>query len=73
MSKTKIKWRKGDRYAFELYRDNNGEWRWRVRSRNSRILFVSSEGYKRRVMAMHGVHAIGKFWREAEVGNVAYA
>lgn len=29
----------------EIYKQK-GEWRWRIRARNGRILAVSSEGYK---------------------------
>jgi uncharacterized protein YegP (UPF0339 family) len=32
---------------FEIYRCINGEWRWRVRARNKKILADSGEGYKR--------------------------
>ena len=30
---------------FEMYQDRRGEWRWRFRSTNGRILAGSSEGY----------------------------
>jgi len=30
----------------DFYRDEGGEWRWRVTARNGRCLSVSSEGYK---------------------------
>jgi len=32
----------------ELYRDGRGEWRWRLRASNGRILVDSGEGYRRR-------------------------
>lgn len=73
MIKTKIKWRKRDRYAFEVYQDNKRKWRWRVRSRNGRILFASSEGYQRRSRAWSGVDEIGKFRQAYFCLNVAYA
>lgn len=31
---------------FNIYRDNNSEWRWRLVSRNGRIIADSGEGYK---------------------------
>lgn len=31
---------------FELYRDDAGEWRWRFRAANGRILATGAEGYK---------------------------
>ncbi len=32
----------------ELYVDAAGEWRWRLKARNGRILGDSAEGYKRK-------------------------
>jgi len=31
--------------TFEVYQDKAGEWRWRLKSRNGRIVGDSSEGY----------------------------
>lgn len=31
----------------EFYRDRAGEWRWRLKARNGRILADSAEGYTR--------------------------
>lgn len=33
-------------HIFECYKDNAGEWRWRIKHSNGNILLVSSEGYK---------------------------
>jgi len=30
---------------YEVYQDKRGEWRWRLRAANGKILAVSSEGY----------------------------
>lgn len=35
----------------ELYRDSRGDWRWRVRAHNGRILAESGEGYGKRIRA----------------------
>jgi uncharacterized protein YegP (UPF0339 family) len=40
---------------FEIYKDRAGEWRWRLRSRNERIVAVSSESYKRKDGATQSV------------------
>lgn len=32
-----------------VYKDRKKEWRWRIKSRNGRILADSGEGYKRRI------------------------
>jgi uncharacterized protein YegP (UPF0339 family) len=34
--------------VFDVYQTINGEWRWRLWSRNGRIVADSGEGYKRR-------------------------
>ena len=30
---------------FEIYKDTSGDWRWRLRARNGRIVADSAEGY----------------------------
>jgi uncharacterized protein YegP (UPF0339 family) len=42
-----------DDAAFEVYEDRAGEWRWRLRHRNGRIVADSGEGYASR----HGARA----------------
>ncbi len=49
---------------FYIYKDRAGEWRWRLKARNGRIVADSGEGYKTRAGARaavdrvaHGVHA----------------
>lgn len=33
---------------FQVYKDKAGEWRWRLRAKNGRIVADSGEGYKRK-------------------------
>ena len=33
---------------YEIYKDSDGEWRWRFKAANGRTVAVSSEGYARR-------------------------
>lgn len=42
----------------ELYRDASGEWRWRLRAKNGKILADSGEGYKRRPACFAGWRAV---------------
>ncbi len=35
-----------------VYRDDAGEWRWRLKARNGRILADSGESYKRRATCL---------------------
>lgn len=43
---------------FEVYKDRKGEWRWRLRAHNKRIIADSAEGYKRRHAVMNGIAAV---------------
>lgn len=36
---------------FEIYRDDGGEYRWRMKTKNGRIIAVSGEGYRTRLGA----------------------
>ncbi|MBV9492658.1 MAG: DUF1508 domain-containing protein [Acidobacteria bacterium] len=43
---------------FEKYRDNRKEWRWRLYSKNNRIIAVSSEGYDREDSCDHSIELV---------------
>lgn len=45
------------RARFEVFRDSRGEWRWRLRANNGRIV-AQSEGYVRKVGAERGARAV---------------
>ncbi|WP_121822665.1 HVO_2922 family protein [Halostella salina] len=47
-----------DPTAFEIYRDNADEWRWRLRHRNGRILADGGEGYASRSNAVDAVDRV---------------
>ena len=49
----KAKWR----HVFDVYRSKNG-WRWRLWSRNGRIVAESGEAYKQRAAAIKGCEHI---------------
>lgn len=46
----------GDR--FELFKDAAGEWRWRLRAGNGKIVATSGEGYRRRDDAQTGISIV---------------
>ena len=46
------------RAKLEIYRDGRGEWRWRLRASNGRILADSSEGYRRRASVRKAVERV---------------
>lgn len=39
----------------EVYQDDAGEWRWRIRAANGEIIADSAEGYVNRADAEHGL------------------
>ncbi len=47
-----------DPAAFEIYRDNADEWRWRLRHRNGRIIADGGEGYASRRNAVEAVDRV---------------
>lgn len=51
---------------FQLYTDKSGEWRWRLKAGNHETIADSSEGYKSRQSALHGISLVQKS-AEAEI------
>ena len=54
---------------FEVYEDKAGEWRWRLRASNAKIIANSSEGYKNKQDCVHGT---GLVKREAPGAKIVY-
>jgi hypothetical protein len=52
---------------FELYRDNAGEWRWRLLAPNGNIIADSGEGYTSKQGAKRGIQSVKNNAPEAEV------
>jgi amphi-Trp domain-containing protein len=46
------------RATFELYEDNAGEYRWRLRHRNGNIIADSGEGYSTKANAKNGIDSV---------------
>lgn len=42
---------------FEVYKDTAGQWRWRLRSRNGRVVADSAEGYASKRNARRAVNS----------------
>lgn len=51
---------------FEVYQDVAGEWRWRLRSGNGKVV-ASGEGYKTRAGAKRGTDALRRAAKLARV------
>ena len=56
---------------FELFRDRNDEWRWRLRHRNGNIIATSGEGYTRKHNARKGIRSVMQNASGAEIGEDA--
>ena len=56
---------------FEVYRDKSGDWRWRLRAANGRIVADSAEGYASRRNLYRALNDIaGHVSEAAEAGSV---
>ena len=44
--------------TFELYQDEAGEWRWRLRHENGNIIADSGEGYTAKAGAVNGIESV---------------
>jgi uncharacterized protein YegP (UPF0339 family) len=53
---------------FEVYQDKKGEWRWKFRASNSKIIADSGEGYKDKKDCLHGIDLVKK---ESPNANIA--
>jgi len=53
--------------TFHLYRDKKGEYRWRLRSRNTKIIADSGEGYSQKAACEHGIDLLRAWDGEVEI------
>ncbi|MCA9877753.1 MAG: DUF1508 domain-containing protein [Thermomicrobiales bacterium] len=53
--------------TFHLYQDKRGEYRWRLRSRNSKIIADCGEGYKEKASCEHGIALLRAWDGEVEI------
>jgi uncharacterized protein YegP (UPF0339 family) len=53
--------------AFELYNDRHGDWRWRLKAKNGKIIADSAEGYKNR---SHAFKMASNLWKYAEDADI---
>lgn len=55
---------------YEIYEDSRGEWRWRLRAANGRVIADGGEGYSRRDSCRR---AVSVMIRTAQTPLVVYA
>jgi len=56
--------------AFEIYEDEGGAWRWRLRHRNGNVLADSGEGYADRSNTEEGLHSVKRNAPNADIEAV---
>ncbi|WZO98416.1 DUF1508 domain-containing protein [Isosphaeraceae bacterium EP7] len=44
--------------SFQIYSDKKGEFRWRLRAGNGKIIATSGEGYKAKADCEHGINLV---------------
>lgn len=59
--------------AFETYIDVHGDWRWRMKAANGRIIADSAEGYRNQADCEHGIDLIKQNATAAPVKNLLEA
>ena len=42
----------------QIYKDKRGEWRWRIKTKNGRVIADSAEGYKRKSGAARAAYRL---------------
>ncbi len=52
---------------FQVYKDGQGEYRWRLRADNHEVIADSAEGYSRKESCEHGLELVKKLAPDAEV------
>jgi uncharacterized protein YegP (UPF0339 family) len=55
--------------GLKIYKDTAGDWRWRIVSRNGRIIAASTEGYRRKRSAIANLKGILQALRNFESEN----
>ncbi|WP_228044883.1 DUF1508 domain-containing protein [Rhodococcus pyridinivorans] len=58
-------------HTITLYRDRRGEYRWRRRAANGRVISDSAEGYKRRADNEHGMKIANVDWMACDVRDLS--
>ncbi len=57
------------RAKFQIFKDQSGEYRWRLRADNNEIIADSAEGYVKKSDCEHGVELVKQKAPEAQVEN----
>jgi len=56
--------------AFEVYKDNAGEFRWRLRAQNTQVIATSGDGYKEKRACLDAIDSVKRNAADAPVKEV---
>ena len=56
--------------TFEVYKDKSGQFRWRLRMQNTKVIATSGEGYKEKDSAMKAIESVKRVVADAPVKEV---
>jgi len=51
---------------FELFKDKKGEFRWRLKANNHKVIADSGEGYKQKASCNHGIDLVKQLAKKAD-------
>jgi uncharacterized protein YegP (UPF0339 family) len=53
--------------TFEVYKDHGGEYRWRLRTRNTQVIATSGDGYKEKQSCLDAIESVKRNAADAPV------
>ena len=59
--------------AFEVYKDKAGEYRWRLRMKNTKVIATSGEGYKEKESCLKAIDSVKHVAVDAPVNELEAA
>jgi uncharacterized protein len=57
--------------SFELYKDRQGQFRWRLKASNGKIIADGGEGYVQKADCLHGIELVKSEAATAEVKEIS--
>ena len=58
---------KAAKATFEVYKDNGGEFRWRLRAQNTQVIATSGDGYKEKRACLDAIDSVKRNAADAPV------
>jgi uncharacterized protein YegP (UPF0339 family) len=61
---------KAAKATFEVYKDNAGEFRWRLRAQNTQVIATSGDGYKEKRACLDAIDSVKRNAADAPVKDM---